>query len=182
MIKKSLTALILMSGIGIANAIPVNLVVNGDFSNGGTGWILSGNTGYNSYPDAWRNGAVNSNAFLSQTISTTAGEAYDLNFQVWQSTAGYQEFGAIWNGTQIFFNNVGNSTWNSLSFSNLIATNSQTTLQFFNRNNPEYNYLDNVSVVRTVVQASSAVPEPTSIALLGMGALGFAASRRKKSV
>ncbi len=28
----------------------------------------------------------------------------------------------------------------------------------------------------------NAVPEPTSIALLGMGALGFAASRRKKSV
>jgi hypothetical protein len=43
------------------------------------------------------------------------------------------------------------------------------------------NHLAFDNIVVNESPQTNAVPEPTSIALLGLGALGFAASRHKKS-
>ncbi|MFI3199128.1 MAG: PEP-CTERM sorting domain-containing protein, partial [Methylococcaceae bacterium] len=84
-----------------------------------------------------------------------------------------QEFAVLWNGAQIFFNNVGNDTSNNYIFTNLLATDTQTVLSFNNRNDAAYNVLDNVSV--------SAVPVPAAIWLFGTGLLSLTGFSRKRN-
>jgi hypothetical protein len=49
-----------------------------------------------------------------------------------------------------------------------------STVNFFSRNDPAYLALDNVSV------NGRSVPEPSAIALFGVGAIGFVAALRKR--
>jgi len=171
--KKIIVGFLLISGLNVAQAS--NIVQNGDFSTGtGANWTLSGNIDEFNYFDqyAWENGAYGSDAVLSQTLNTIAGSYYTLTFTETQSSDSNQEFAVLWNGAQIYFNDVGNDTPIDYTFTNLLATDTQTVLSFNNRNDLSYNYLDNISV--------SAVPVPAAIWLFGTGLLGLTGFSRKR--
>jgi hypothetical protein len=164
--KKLLCAIAMLAVSASASA---NLVTNGDFSAGGSGWVLSGNTGFASFGDGyWKDGAVGSDAFLSQVIATIAGETYSISFD---TTVNWGSMAVALNGTQFFSTSAGGHTATSF-----VAASDNATLSFITRNDPGYNTLDNV----VVDHVARAVPEPAPLALIGLGLAGLGALRRKR--
>jgi hypothetical protein len=163
--KKLLCAIAMLAVSASASA---NLVTNGDFAAGGTGWSLSGNTSFSTFPGYWRDGAVGGDGILSQVIATIAGETYSVSFD---TSVTWGTMAVALNGTQFF------STSASGSFAeSFVAASDNATLSFITRNDPGYNVLDNV----VVDHVARAVPEPASVALLGLGLAGLGALRRKR--
>ena len=177
----------------IAHCAP--LVVNGDFETGNiAGWTLSGNSGFafaSSSPSYVHTGtsgaalgAMGSLGFLSQDISTTPGDTYQVSYWFFSDGSTPNEFSASLGGTQLFDQqNIPAQIYTQYSF-NVGATAALSTLQFGSRDDLGFLGLDDVSVTDL---GPSPVPEPWSIANLAtMGLVGLAMagyfSRKKFSL
>jgi hypothetical protein len=179
----ALLALGLTTGLsGPARA--ANLVNNGGFETGDfTGWLQLNNFSFSgvSCPGLGQAPEGNCAAFfgpsgadgtLSQVLSTTPGTVYAVSFDFAADGGSPADFSATWNGQSLVsLSNPPTSSFQVYNFL-LLATGSSTTLSFNFRDDPAFLYLDAVSV--------SAVPEPTSMALLGIGLAAVWTRRRRK--
>lgn len=164
-------------------AANANLVTNGGFETGNlSGWTGGGafvGGSFNQGPHTGNNAAYfgcvgGTCGGISQSFATTAGAVYDFSFF-------YNSDGGMPNEFQAFFDNVSvfhvfndpRHGYVQESFT-LTASSNLTTISFFGRNDPTWQALDDVSVTQR-----NAIPEPGSVALLGLGVLGLVAARRR---
>jgi hypothetical protein len=161
--------------VGYARA---GIVTNGGFETGDfTGWTLSGNTDFVGVTTGIAHtgdfaaffGPDQSLGFLSQTLATTVGTTYELNFFLASDGQTPSDFLVTFGGTTFEQVDLPAFPYVSESFT-VAATASLTLLQFGFRDDNGFLNLDDVSV--------SAVPEPGSLPLLCLGALGVLAFTR----
>lgn len=125
---------------------------------------------------------------VTQTIATTAGQPYDLSFYLGSYTA-------VWGGppvsilasaggtSETFTNSAAtsSSTWTleNLAFT---ASGSSTVITLLGTAGFNYIGLDNVEAVCASSKGCSGVttPEPTTLALLGLGLAGLGIARRRR--
>ena len=159
-----------------------DVVTNGGFEDGLNAWTCvngdmcalgGGNPGL-----AFEGYANSGYSLLSQNVATVNGGIYRLTFDS-RSYANENEIGFSFTD----FSDVQwvartlNWTQNMASFTATGATN----LQFWVATDPGTGtyQIDNVSLVQT--GTATDVPEPGSLALLGLAIAGFAAARRKRN-
>jgi hypothetical protein len=163
---------------------PANLVQNGNFASGLSGWSLSGNGGYwFGYSGGADGGAFMGLSSLSlsplyQNVPTTSGQSYSLSFYFRGSYPAGQSppFGVnvFWNSQEVgsFTLNVFSSDWVYESLSVVGGPGSQSRLEFRDPL-PTLSALDDVCLV--------AIPEPSVLAIIGLAAvIGLAWGLRTK--
>jgi len=177
-----LAAVVFCVAVLATPARALNLVNNGGFESGLTGWtpsnfILQGfDYGIDgiahSGANAFFGGAVGDLGFLSQSITTVPGTSYVLTF--WTQSSGFfeNEFQASINGSVRLDETdvpIGGYMRQTLVFE---ATGASTSLQFGFRDDGFAFHLDDVSV---------SIPEPASLALLALGLAGVGFVRRRQT-
>jgi hypothetical protein len=177
-------ALMLTSAEAATNLVQNPGFETGDFSD----WTQSGNLGatYVGTTSAYAHsgtygaqlGPVGSDGYLSQTIASGPG-VYDVSFWFNQHNGPTNDFSVTFSGqTLLSLTNYEPSpanTWVEYSYTVTSSLASQQ-LTFAFRQDPGYQGLDDISVIKT------GVPETSTWAmmLIGFAGLGFAGARRAK--
>jgi hypothetical protein len=176
-----------VSAAPIGNEVGPNLVSNGGFESGLTGWSASGfqlqgfdygiDSMSHSGSSSFQGGAIDSLGFLTQTLATVPGTAYNIDF--WLASDGFfeNELRVLWNGQTVY----DKADLFPQGFTQVVidplATSTFTTLSFGFRDDSGFLHIDDVSV-----RAVAAIPEPSDFALMAVG-LAFLvnATRRRRA-
>lgn len=199
--RKSIFKMLAVAAVAVCGATSsmANLVTNGGFESGDTGWSYSPSMSISTSYGFWANtgtgaavtwcvghacvSTLGQGAYIGQTLTTTAGSTYDLSFWVGENAGPTSEMSVFWDGVMIAdilnpANNTIQSSGNNMvqfTFSGLAASGASTYFEIHGRQDPAGISFDDVAVTG----ASNAVPEPESIALVGLALAGLGLSRRK---
>jgi hypothetical protein len=168
--KKAFGFIILLLVGGSANA---NLITNGDFSTLDiTGWTLTGGEFSDASTGFFREYDNTGWAVLSQDIATSSGASYDLSFDTYATQIAGNDFAWVIDSGAL--NMITPTTAWVTNTGSFTATGGTTNVAFYMATDHGTGIwgLDNVSV-------TEAVPEPATLALFGLGLLGFGFARRK---
>jgi hypothetical protein len=170
-----------------------NIVANCGFESGdATGWtgtivtngdsqlLVDGSAPY-SGDNAASFGSTSEESFL-QTLTTVSGTTYTISFAVAQMFGdpdpahGYTNNMSVSFGTSslLTLTNVDQGDYTPYSYT-ATATGTSTDITFSSENDDAFWYVDSVSVTANAAPPP-AVPEPSSLMLLGSGLAGFSGS------
>ena len=168
----------------LAHPVSANLITNGGFETGDfTGWAhVGGNVdGTNPYSGNFAAIFFPPGGDLQQSVATTPGASYTLNFFLAHTgTPLFNFFAVSWGGETIFITDSAAVDYDHYQFDVTAADPSTELLFYFSPNFPgQFWSLDDVSVTRGV---GTGTPDAGStFPLLAFGLLGLAALRRKLS-
>ena len=157
--------------------------LSGWTSIGSSGWLVSAATTdsgtYSARTPCGGSGCIsNPNAGLYQDLPTVNGQSYAFSFWYTNTGGSPNELQVLWGGVVVddLINQPGDAVWRQVIL-NETATSTTTRIQFNGRNDPVSVFIDDVSVAAN----GAGVPEPSTLALTGLGALlaGLYRKRRK---